>query len=351
MKFTINAQVFPAFLAAALFGASTPLAKLLIGEIDSWILAGILYFGSGIGLLCVLLIQFLKTKSFPKFPVKKDWIWLIGATVFGGILGPVFLMKGLTLTPASTSSLLLNVEGVLTSAIAWLIFKEHYDRRIIVGMIAIVIGGVVLSWSSGGAFSLTSGALLVMGACLCWAIDNNMTRNISANDAILITTFKSLIAGTTNLFLALSLGRNFPNVTHALLGAVLGFVGYGLSIVCFVLSLRNIGTSRTGAYFSAAPFVGAILSLFLFRNEISVQLIVAGCFMGWGVWLHLTEIHDHIHEHELLYHSHEHVHDIHHQHMHSESDPPGEKHTHFHQHEKLIHKHPHFPDIHHRHSH
>jgi drug/metabolite transporter (DMT)-like permease len=347
----INAQILPALLAAGLFGASTPLAKLLVGEIDPWVLAGTLYFGSGIGLLIVLLVQFLRSRSFPAFPNTKDFLWLMGATLFGGILGPVLLMKGLTLTSASTSSLLLNVEGVLTSVIAWMVFKEHYDRRIVLGMIAIVIGGIILSWSSEGAFSFTSGSFLVMGACLCWAIDNNLTRNVSANDAVLITTIKSVVAGTTNIVLAFSIGRQFPSIANLAWGALLGFFGYGLSIVCFVLSLRAIGTSRTGAYFSAAPFVGAILSLILFRNEISLQLVVAGLFMGWGVWLHLTELHSHEHTHEPLAHSHEHSHDEHHQHEHSPLDPPGDKHVHFHEHKSMTHKHPHFPDIHHRHSH
>jgi drug/metabolite transporter (DMT)-like permease len=347
----INAQILPALLAAGLFGASTPLAKLLVGEIDPWVLAGTLYFGSGIGLLIVLLVQFLKAKSFPAFPNAKDFLWLMGATLFGGILGPVLLMKGLALTSASTSSLLLNVEGVLTSVIAWIVFKEHYDRRIVLGMIAIVIGGIILSWSSEGAVSFTSGSFLVMGACLCWAIDNNLTRNVSANDAVLITTIKSVVAGTTNIVLAFSIGRQFPSIANLAWGALLGFFGYGLSIVCFVLSLRAIGTSRTGAYFSAAPFVGAILSLILFRNEISLQLVVAGLFMGWGVWLHLTELHSHEHTHEPLAHSHEHTHDEHHQHEHSPLDPSGDKHVHFHEHKPMTHKHPHFPDIHHRHSH
>jgi drug/metabolite transporter (DMT)-like permease len=347
----VSSQIVPALLAAFLFGASTPFAKLLIGEIDPWVLAGILYFGAGLGLFCVLGIQALKAKVFPRLPSKKDFIWLMGATLFGGILGPVLLMKGLSLTSAATSSLLLNMEGVLTSCIAWLVFKEHYDRRIIFGMIAIVVGGIILSWSAGGTFSFTAGSIYILAACLCWAVDNNLTRNVSANDAVLITTIKSAVAGSTNLVLAIAIGRSFPSVVNMAWGALLGFLGYGLSIVCFVLSLRAIGTSRTGAYFSAAPFVGAILSLLLFQNEISLQLIVAGIFMGWGVWLHLTEVHHHEHEHEPLRHSHEHIHDEHHQHVHSPSDPSGEKHTHDHEHEQLVHKHAHFPDIHHRHSH
>ena len=340
-----------ALLAAILFGASTPFAKLLIGEIDPWVLAGILYCGSGLGLIIVLVVKYLKTKILPSFPSKKDFIWLMGATFFGGVLGPVFLMTGLMTSSAASSSLLLNLEGVLTSVIAWVIFREHYDRRIVFGMLTIVIGGVILSWSPHAAVGISTGTIFIIAACLCWGIDNNLTRNVSANDAIVITAIKSLVAGTTNILLVVYLGKSFPNFLSMTFGALLGFFGYGVSIVCFVLALRSIGTSRTGAYFSVAPFAGAILSLIIFKNELSLQLLIAGGFMGLGVWLHMTESHSHEHVHEELYHSHEHVHDEHHQHTHSIDDPKGEKHTHIHHHRKLIHSHPHFPDIHHRHEH
>lgn len=341
-----------ALLAAVLFGASTPFAKLLIGEIDPWVLAGILYFGSGLGLFSILIIQFLRTKKWPVFPSRIDFQWLMGATFFGGVLGPVLLMTGLTTSTAASSSLLLNLEGVLTSVIAWIIFREHYDRRIVIGMLSIVLGGVILSWSPETSFGITKGSFFIMTACLCWAIDNNLTRRVSANDAVLITAIKSIVAGTTNLLLVIFLGKNFPNLLIISYGAALGFLGYGVSIVCFVLSLRSIGTSRTGAYFSVAPFAGAILSLLIFRNDFQIQLIFAGLFMGLGVWLHVTEKHEHLHEHTPMFHTHEHNHeDGHHDHAHSSNDPIGEKHTHPHNHQKMSHKHPHFPDIHHRHEH
>jgi drug/metabolite transporter (DMT)-like permease len=340
-----------ALLAAILFGASTPFAKLLIGNIDAWVLAGILYCGSGIGLVFVQIIRCLKTKKLPSFPSRKDFIWLMGATFFGGVLGPVFLMKGLMTSTAASSSLLLNLEGVLTSVLAWVVFREHYDRRIVTGMFLIIIGGIVLSWSREATIGISIGTVYIIGACLCWAIDNNLTRKVSVNDAIVITTLKSLVAGTTNVLFVLYLGKTFPSLINMSLGALLGFFGYGISIVCFVLSLRAIGTSRTGAYFSVAPFAGALLSLMLFKNEFSIQLLFASVFMGLGVLLHMTENHEHVHEHEVLHHSHEHVHDEHHQHLHDGSDSENEKHAHFHYHEKIIHKHPHFPDIHHRHEH
>jgi drug/metabolite transporter (DMT)-like permease len=340
-----------ALLAAFLFGASTPFAKLLIGGIDPWVLAGILYLGSGLGLILLLIFNYLRTKIAPISPSKIDFQWLMGATLFGGVLGPVFMMTGLSLSTAASSSLLLNLEGVLTSVIAWVVFREHYDKRIVLGMISIFLGGIILSWSSDSTFGVSHGAIFIIAACLCWAIDNNLTRKVSANDAILITTIKSLVAGATNLFLALFLERNIPILLNITYGIILGFFGYGLSIVCFVLALRSIGTSRTGAYFSIAPFAGATLSLFIFNNEFSLQLIVASLLMGLGVWLHITERHDHTHVHESLTHTHDHIHDDHHQHDHFPNDPPGKKHSHSHNHESIIHNHPHFPDIHHRHMH
>ena len=340
-----------ALLAALLFGASTPFAKLLLDGTNPWVLAGILYFGSGVGLLILTAIKSISSGKAPQLLSKKDFLWLMGATVFGGILGPVLLMTGLNAAPAASTSLLLNLEGVLTSVIAWVVFKEHYDRRIVLGMIAIVIGGLILSWPAGENIAMTASSLFIVGACLCWGIDNNLTRNVSANDAILITTIKSLVAGSTNLALAFILRKELPDFTHIISGAVLGFFGYGLSIVCFVLALRGIGTSRTGAYFSSAPFAGALLSLIIFKEIPTIQLVIASLFMGWGVYLHLTENHDHEHEHEEMYHIHEHSHDEHHQHDHSANDPAGEKHSHFHHHRPMKHKHPHFPDIHHRHEH
>jgi drug/metabolite transporter (DMT)-like permease len=227
-----------ALLAAFLFGASTPFAKLLIGGIDPWVLAGILYFGSGLGLILLLVFNYMRTKIAPILPSKSDFRWLMGATFFGGILGPIFMMTGLTLSTAASSSLLLNLEGVLTSVIAWVVFKEHYDKRIVFGMVSIFFGGIILSWSPDSTFGVSHGAIFIIAACLCWAIDNNLTRKVSANDAILITTIKSLVAGTTNLFLVLYLGKNIPSLSNTAYGAILGFFGYGLSIVCFVLIFK-----------------------------------------------------------------------------------------------------------------
>ena len=346
----MDRSVIHALLAAALFGASTPLAKLLIGDVSPLLLAGLLYLGSGLGLASVRLIRDRGWKSSEL--TRAEWPWLLGAIFFGGMLGPVALMFGLTQTSGSTASLLLNLEAVLTAGIAWVVFKENADRRIVLGMAVIVAGGVVLSWPTDqGSSSNWFGPLAVALACLCWAIDNNLTRKVSASDAFFIASTKGVIAGTVNTGLALSLGAMLPGVGTTLVTMSVGLAGYGFSLVFFVLALRGLGTARTGAYFSTAPFIGAAISLTLLGESTSLAFWLAAGLMGWGVWLHLTEHHEHEHRHDPLEHTHSHVHDEHHQHAHSTESDTGEPHEHWHKHRVLMHKHPHFPDIHHRHSH
>lgn len=270
--------------------------------------------------------------------------------VIGGVVGPVLLMIGLALTPASTASLLLNVEGLATMAIAWVVFRESVDRRLLVGAAALLAGAVVLSWQ-GGPSGVGSGALAVVGACLAWGIDNNLTRKISAADPVQIAMIKGLVAGATNLGLALFAGAALPTPTQALVAGGVGFLGYGVSLVLFVLALRHLGSARTGAYFSTAPFIGALLAVGLLGEPATARLAIAAVLMGIGLHLHLTERHDHEHGHEALEHAHRHVHDAHHRHDHGAEDPVGEPHTHLHRHRPMVHRHPHAPDLHHRHDH
>jgi drug/metabolite transporter (DMT)-like permease len=343
---------FFAVIAAVLFGLSSPLAKVLIGSVNPWLLAGILYLGSGIGMSIIQLVRTFGSRKPTQIKIAlREIPWLLGVIFFGGIAGPVLLMYGLSLTPASSASLLLNLEGVFTAGLAWIVFKEHYDRRIVIGMIAIIIGGIFLTWAPGISLTGFFGPLLVTGACLSWGIDNNLTRKISLNDPILITMIKSLAAGTTNLVIALSIGARLPDSALLFQASALGFVCYGLSIVFFILALRALGASRTGAYFSAAPFVGALVALGLLHEPITARLIGAALFMGLGIFLHLMESHEHEHMHEEMEHEHSHSHDDHHQHEHTFPVRPGETHTHKHLHSKLTHRHPHFPDMHHTHSH
>jgi drug/metabolite transporter (DMT)-like permease len=342
-----------AILAAALFGASTPFSKLLVGRISPLLLAGILYLGSGVGLAVWigLRVLWLKHKDRETRLRREDLPWLGAAVLAGGVIAPVLLMLGLALTPASAASLLLNLEGVLTALIAWFVFKENFDRRILLGMAAILSGGIVLSWQSHPQFGLPWGSLGIAGACLCWAIDNNLTRKVSTADPMHVAAIKGLVAGTVNVGLAILVGLRFPEAPEAIAAGTLGFLSYGVSLTCFVLALRHIGAARTGAYFSTAPFIGAALSLLLLHERPLPFFWLAGVLMIVGVWLHLTEHHSHPHRHEAMTHEHLHWHDEHHQHVHEPTDPPGEPHSHVHHHPELAHFHPHYPDIHHRHGH
>lgn len=351
MKSLTQPGVLATLVAATLFGAGTPLSKLLLAETSPWLLAALLYLGSGVGLFVLRRLRKAPSVQLPP----REWKWLAGAVLAGGVVGPVLLMVGLSGMPASGASLLLNAEGVLTALIAWFVFRENFDRRIALGMLAIVAGGLVLSWPGEARFGELWPALAVVGACLAWGVDNNLTRKVSLSDASFIAMVKGLAAGATNLVLALMLGgAAWPGVPVVLAAAVLGFASYGASLALFVLGLRHLGTARTGAYFSIAPFVGAALAIVVLGEPITPPLLIAGALMAWGVWLHLTESHQHAHTHEPLQHSHEHEHgsaDEHHDHGHDEVVVEGTRHTHSHRHSPIAHSHAHFPDAHHRHSH
>ncbi len=353
MKSPISWPGAPMALAsAALFGASTPLAKLLLGGgVNPWLLAGFLYLGSGLGLGLTHIARGLIRMPAAEAPLRRaDLPWLALVVLSGGVVGPVLLMLGLARTPASSAALLLNVESLATMGIAWVFFKENVDRRLWIGALAILAGAVLLSWQ-GGPAGFGVGAPAVVGACVAWGIDNNLTRKLSSADPVQIAAIKGVVAGTVNLGLALWHGASLPSVGSIAAAGVIGLFGYGVSLVLFVLALRHLGTARTGAYFSTAPFLGTILALFLFHEPVTWRLITAAVLMAVGLVLHLAEKHEHEHAHEAMEHEHRHVHDAHHRHQHRPEDPSGEPHTHPHRHAPMVHRHPHYPDIHHRHGH
>ncbi len=340
--------VFVALVAALLFGASTPAAKVLLGKVDPILLAGLLYLGSGIGLSVwwCLRLRFQSRGAREADVQRTDLPSLAAAILTGGVVGPVLLMIGLTATPASSASLLLNLEGVLTAVLAWFVFKEHLDRRIALGMVAITAGGLLLSWTGRPELGVPWGVVSIVGGCLAWGIDNNLTRKVSAGDPLQIAGAKGIVAGVVNLAIALATGTTIPGVLTVMMAMMVGLLGYGISLTLFVLALRHLGTARTGAYFSSAPFAGATISILVLGERLTVPFVVAAALMGMGVWLHLTERHEHGHWHEPLEHDHRHIHDAHHQHEHG-----AEAHSHPHAHQEVLHSHSHYPDIHHRHDH
>jgi len=343
-----------ALLSALLFGLSTPAAKALLGSTDPALLAGLLYCGAGLG---VAILRRLP-RALSRMPARQEarlsraeLPWLAGAIVAGGIVGPTLLMAGLARTDASTASLLLTLEGVATALMAWFVFHENFDRRIALGMACLVAGAAILSWSGHPTLSSTAGPLAIVAACIAWGLDNNLTRKVSLADPLQIVELKGLVAGPCNIALGLLAGASFPSIPAILGAGIVGFLGYGLSLALFVLALRHLGTARTGAYFSTAPFFGTAAAVVALGEPVTVQLLAAAGLMGVGVWLHITEKHEHLHVHEPMDHAHAHTHDDHHRHAHGPDDPPEEPHSHWHRHGRLVHSHGHTPDAHHRHGH
>lgn len=340
--------------AAALFGASTPFAKLLLGELPPLALAGLLYLGSGLGLLAVRVLARLFDKGAPtskEAPLSgRDYVWLAGAVIAGGVVAPVLLLWGLSGTGASEASLLLNLEGVVTTLVAAFLFREAVGGRVWTAAALMLAGATVLSWDLQAELKLSLHALAIVGACFCWALDNNLTRKISGSDPVVLAMIKGLTAGSFNLALAFAFGLYFP-ATAALAGAlVVGFLGYGVSLVLFILALRHLGSARTAAHFSTAPFIGAAIAIFVLGEPFTASFSAALALMVAATWLVLTERHAHEHRHEYTAHSHRHVHDEHHRHEHRGGEGP-EPHTHWHKHLPMTHTHPHLPDLHHRHEH
>ena len=339
-----------ALLSAAAFGASTPVAKILLASIDPWILAGVLYLGAGVGLAAVHGLRGLVGPAGAEAPLRRsDVPRLLVAILAGGVLGPLLLMYGLAGTDAAGASLLLEAEGLATMAIAWRARRENVDRRLLAGALAILARGVILTLGESSTFQL--GALLIVAACVCRGVDNNVTRGIAGADPVRIAMIKGLVAGVVNVALGMPGGAAWPASGVLATAALTGFLGVGVSLALFVLALRHLGAASTAAYFSLAPFVGALLAVALLDEPVTARLIAAAGLMGVGLWLHLAERHDHEPTHGSFEHEHRHRHDDHHRHRHDREDPPGEPHTHRHTHAELVHRHPPYPDLHHRHRH
>ena len=344
-----------ALAAAALFGASTPFAKLLVGTVPPLVLAGLLYLGSGLGLGAVIAARRAFGRaggsSRAEAPIARaDLPWLAGAIVAGGILAPAVLLWGLAGTTASGASLLLNFEGVITTLIAAVLFGEAVGRRVWLAALVMLVAGALLVHDPREPLRLSVHAMGIVAACLLWALDNNFTRKIAGADPVHIAAIKGIMAGATNLAVGLGAGGTLPGVPTLAAAAALGFASYGVSLVLFIYALRHLGAARTAAHFSTAPFIGAALAVPLLGEPVTSALAAAGALMAIATWLVLTETHEHEHTHEHTTHTHRHVHDEHHRHAHRGDEGP-EPHAHEHAHGPLTHRHPHLPDLHHRHGH
>ena len=348
MKSANTPAILQALLAAVLFGASAPLSKLLLGDVPPVLMAAFLYLGSGMGIALIKLIQGARSGSPREASLNRaDFPWLAGAILSGGFAAPIVLMFSLRNTPASTASLLLNFEGVATTLIAFLVFKEAIGRRAWAAILAITLGSIFLSANFTGGWGLSLGALGILLACVLWGVDNNFTRNISGKDPLAIVAWKGLLAGSVSFFLALFLGNALPAWLTILAILLIGWVCYGFSTMLFIQSMRKLGAARTSALYATAPLAGVILSIFIFREFPSVLFLLAGVLMIGGAFLLINEQHHHFHLHSVLIHAHGHSHtDPEHGH-----DAQSGSHAHEHEHPAEQHEHEHMPDIHHRHDH
>jgi drug/metabolite transporter (DMT)-like permease len=333
-------------LAALLFGISAPAASRLAGDMGAFTLAGLLYLGAGIAVLPVL------GKVRPTKPaLVRGAPRLATAVVLGGAIGPVLLAAGLSHAPAATASLLLNLELVFTTVLAFFVFKEHIGPRVVTGTALVAAAGVVLGWS--GNADLRWGVLLIAGACLCWAVDNCVTANLDELAPSHITFVKGVIAGGANLAIGLAIGGTVAgwSIVAAL---IVGGFGYGMSITLWVAGARDLGAARGQLVFATAPFVGAIVAWTVFADPVATREVVSMAIAAVGVSFVLHSDHQHEHCHDAVEHDHEHVHDDGHHdghHDHSHMDAELARHQHRHRHEELVHQHPHVPDLHHRHEH
>ncbi len=338
-------------LSASLFGVSVPFAKVLVGDISPLVLAGLLYLGAFAGLSFYAMARRMIVPDKKTVPlVRKDVPWLAGAILSGGILGPISLMMGLTLVSGFSASLLLNLEGLATVLIAVIIFRENAGKRLWIALACMTIAGIFLAWNPTQSAFTIAGPLLIVFAMVCWGIDNNLTRNISEKDPIQITQIKGLVAGATSISIALLLGIRISLDLSLIFALILGSFSYGISLVFFVKALKGLGSSRAGTFFSFAPFIGAVTSLFLLHEWIGWTMLPAVVLMLFGIWLIGSEKHSHFHVHKSITHTHSHVHtDLHH--IHDHIGRIHEPHSHEHTHDETSHAHVHYPDTHHRHEH
>jgi drug/metabolite transporter (DMT)-like permease len=337
--------------AAALFGLSAPLAKLLLPATGPLLLAGLLYLGGGLGLAAAGRVRRARQVGREARLRGSDWPYVVGIIVLGGIGGPVLMLYGLERVSGVAGSLLLNLEAPFTMVLAVLLFREHLGVR---GMIAsglVVAGAVVLGYSPGELRAQWVGALAIAGACLSWAIDNNLTQRLSLRDPIAVVRTKALGAGTCTLGLALVTGERLPSMGVLVPALLVGLFCYGMSILLDMHALRILGAAREAAFFATAPFMGAAAAVPLLGERAGPAHLVSAMLMGTGIFLLVRERHEHLHAHDEQEHDHVHVHDEHHQHVHDGSELPAEPHAHPHRHAPLIHDHPHVPDVHHRHRH
>jgi len=336
-----------AILAAVCYGISSPIAKILLVNIPPIFMASLLYFGAGIGMGIVVLVKDTKNSNEAKLS-KGDLPYIIGMIVLD-IIAPIFLMSGLLLSSPANVSLLNNFEIVATSFIALFFFKEVIGKRMWLAITLITISTIILSFEDVRHFSLSIGSLFVLAACISWGFENNCTRMMSLKNPLQIVIIKGIGSGIGSLAIAIFMKAYSSSVGYILFTLLLGFFSIGLSVYFYILAQRDLGATRTSAYYAFAPFIGVILSFISFQQSLTASFLVALVVMALGTYFTISERHSHLHIHEPIEHEHRHNHnDGHHNHIH---DFVVGEHSHLHTHEAQEHKHLHLPDLHHNHRH
>lgn len=334
-------------LSAALFGAATPASKVLLGELSSFQLAGLLYLGAAIGVAPLALSRRRGPRTWPRD--RENVLLLAGAIGCGGVLAPVFLLYGLQVASATSVSLWLNLELVATAVLGRLFFHDHLGPRGWLAVFGTVVAASMLSGVEGAA-GLSAG-VLVAAACLCWGLDNHCTALIDGITPSQSTLWKGLVAGSVNLLIGVSVQHEAISPASAAAALLVGAVSYGASISLYITAAQGIGATRAQMLFASAPFFGAALAIGMLGEALSFPQLLAGAVFVGSLALLFRDRHMHAHTHAVQAHAHEHRHDDgHHEHVHP-GQPPSLRHLHWHEHEPVRHAHPHWPDLHHRHGH
>lgn len=351
-----------AILAAALYGISSPVSKILLEEIPPAMMASLLYLGAGSGMLLVNLFRRSGSDVQKESGLTRNELPYIIAMILLDIAAPLLLMVALTVTTAANASLLNNFEIVATSLIAMLIFKEAIGKRMWIAIALITTASLLLTINESGSLSFSFGSIFVILACACWGLENNCTRKLSSKNPLQIVVIKGFGSGLCSLAIAFAVRQFSSNVFYICLAFLLGFVAYGLSIYFYIFAQRELGAARTSAYYAVAPFIGVLISIIVFRQKMNASFVAALLIMIAGAYFAASERHQHDHVHHPVTHEHRHNHhDSHHDHHHDNDqilgdflgqDPaPAGDHSHIHTHENIRHVHLHTPDIHHDHSH
>lgn len=352
-----------AILAAALYGISAPVAKVLLTKLSAYVMAAFLYLGAGLGMALIKALQKARrqagTERQEASIPRREWPYVVGMILLD-IAAPILLMLGLTQAAAGTAALLNNFEIVVTSILALLLFKEAVGRRMWLAIGLITVATVILSLSPGAELTWSPGALLILLACAAWGLENNCTRMLSLSDPIEIVMIKGFGSGIGALLVTVLTGHWQFDLGYGLMALLLGFVAYGLSIFFYIYAQRDLGAARTSAYYAAAPFIGVLASWIFLREPLTLNFGLGLLVMLIGTYFAVSEDHGHEHEHSALAHDHRHSHgpeELHHDHDHEHTEAERlaldakRIHSHPHRHQPQVHKHAHWPDLHHQHSH